>query len=479
MKGKINIFYQAIILFIAVFSLVSHEHVLLVSSLIGILLLMLMDKLGKGIVLREATALLYAFICLLMPLIGYNFYNSNDTLSRIWVKYMPVSENIYFGYALPAIAFFSLAITWPLSFREEADAGVQLQLLVQRIKNALKKEKRAGIILITIGVAVSLIINRLPTGVQFFATICFFASFSGLLYIYFSPNFLFKKWIVLFFILFIVLNAINGGMFTIVAYMGITIFSFFYIGKKTSLFKKIFFLLFAGAFFIVLQNTKKTYRSYTWRSHYYEGNHFLLFNKLFLDNLKKGDALIEKDAFFPVYIRANQGYNIALVMRRMPAIVPYDEGENLLIGFASALVPRVLWPNKPEAGGKANMKYYAGVQIRGWSTNVGPLGEAYGSFGTKGGIVFMFFLGLFIRFFYKILFKFTRKTPVLLCWLPVLFFQTTYSGETDTLQIFNSLIKTAFFIWLIFKLFPKLFPKEKNQYVKKNTDFSERVNFSI
>ena len=49
------------------------------------------------------------------------------------------------------------------------------------------------------------------------------------------------------------------------------------------------------------------------------------------------------------------------------------------------------------AGGQYNMKYYTGLVIEGWSTNVGPVGEAYGSFGVTGGIMYMFCLGLFIR----------------------------------------------------------------------------------
>ncbi len=53
----------------------------------------------------------------------------------------------------------------------------------------------------------------------------------------------------------------------------------------------------------------------------------------------------------------------------------------------------LFWPDKPMAGGKYNMKYYTGINIVGWSTNVGPLGEAWGSFGKVGGIIYMFFIG--------------------------------------------------------------------------------------
>lgn len=270
----------------------------------------------------------------------------------------------------------------------------------------------------------------------------------------------YKRIIELGFILFILANALRSGMFTIVAYMGFTIFSFFLLGSKTSMLKKVFLLVAATAFIIILQNTKHTYRKITWRSHY-SGSQAQLFLKLFFEDLQKGNALIEHKAFFPTYTRINQGYNVALVMRRIPSLQPYDNGQNISRVFASAFVPRFLWPDKPEAGGKFNMKFYAGTTLKGWSTNVGPLGEAYGSFGITGGIIYMFLLGIFIRWAYQYVFIIAKKIPLLVLWIPVLFFQTTYSGETDTLQILNSLIKSAVFIFLIYKLMPGWFGKAK------------------
>jgi len=256
--------------------------------------------------------------------------------------------------------------------------------------------------------------------------------------------------------LFILNNAINVGMFTIVVYMGITIFSFLFLGRRTSLFKKIIIFSLSASFLLVLQNVKLAYRNSTWASNY-SGSKISLFGELFWQKLQKGDELIEKDAFFPVYTRVNQGFNVCLVMRRIPAIQPYDNGTNILKSFASAFVPRFLWPDKPEAGGRFNMAYYAGYRIVGWSTNVGPLGEAYGSFGDTGGIVYMFFLGLFIRWMYLMIFKIARKIPLLICWLPVFFFQIISSAETDSLQIFNCLIKASFFVWILYKIVPQWF----------------------
>jgi hypothetical protein len=69
----------------------------------------------------------------------------------------------------------------------------------------------------------------------------------------------------------------------------------------------------------------------------------------------------------------------------------------------------------------------------------------------------MFFLGGFIRWAYKRVFVLSVKTPLLIFWLPVIFYQVTYSAETDTLQIMNSVIKSAFFVWILIKITPGWF----------------------
>jgi hypothetical protein len=217
---------------------------------------------------------------------------------------------------------------------------------------------------------------------------------------------------------------------------------------------------------LLIQSVKQNYRKVTWGGEY-EGSRALLFSSLVQKRLATSSGQSAADAFFPMYYRTNQGYNVAMVMKRIPSLQPYDNGANLAKTFASALVPRVLWPDKPEAGGKFNMKYYTGYVIEGWSTNVGPLGEAYGSFGVLGGIIYMTLMGAFVRWSYRKVFLIANRIPLLLFWIPVLFYQVTYALESDTLQILNSLFKAAFFIWILTKFVPHWFGIAKKQYTKK------------
>ena len=463
MRQTISSVFFSVILVLSIFT---NWYTLLGILLLLVLMEMVLHKIGSGIVLLEITALLYVFTCIIMPLIGYEYYSYSNRLSKLWVSYMAVKPDIYFTYALPAITCFCLAITWPSFKRQLPDTGKSLMNKLDMIRKKLDVSGNIGMQVVLTGFAIFLLAKFLPAVVGYVATLFFFGSFAGLLYIYFSPAFRYKKLMMTLFLVFILWNALQSGMFTVVVYMGITIFSFFQIGKKSSMFKKVMLMLVTIVFFIVLQNVKGFYRKNTWNKPY-EGNKVELFSNLFIQNIQRGNDLFSSNALFPIYSRTNQGFNVALVMKRMPAIQPHDNGERLLTVFASAFVPRFLWADKPEAGGQFNMKYYAGWKIKGWSTNVGPLGEAYGSFGVAGGIFYMFLLGLFLRWVYLKVFVLSDKFPLLVCWLPVLFYMVTSSAETDTLQILNSIIKSAFFIWLLSKLLPAWFGINKEAAVMR------------
>ncbi len=150
-------------------------------------------------------------------------------------------------------------------------------------------------------------------------------------------------------------------------------------------------------------------------------------------------------------------------MQRIPAHQDFDDGNHLLLTSASALVPRLLWPDKPEAGGKESMKYFTGLNI-----TVGqPMSvRSEKRMEVSVRLVAFFicsFSGLFIRWVYKRVFVIAQRLPLLILWIPVLFYQVTYCMETDSLQIFNSLLKGAFFLWLLYKLVPGWFGKAVKQ----------------
>lgn len=466
-KKYLYSFLQFVIFFL---SLATNWYSGLVVILFVICVIMTLDRLGKSIVLREIIALHTCFICLIAPLAGYKIFDDNNALVRLWVKQMPVNENIYFGFSLPAVAGFIIMLCWPINNKNCSDGTDFIQSIINKAKVLLATRPKTGLYLLIVGVTMFWVSNFLPTEIQFAFLLFYFASFSGFLYVFYTSNFRYKYLMLTLFSGFILLNAFSSGMFTVVAYMGLTLFSFFFLGKRTRLWKKVSWFLVGILLLTVLQLVKPAYRRITWQEHY-TGNRAMLFIDLTVDKVSEFNWR-SADAFFPVYVRTNQGFNVALVMRRMPTAQPFDNGNRLMLSAMSSLVPRVLWSDKPEAGGKFNMKYYAGYVITGWSTNIGPLGEAYGSFGVEGGIIYMIFLGIFIRWAYARVFVIARKIPLIIFWIPVLFYQTTYSAESDTLQILNSMVKSAFFIFLIYKLVPTIFILPPKSSYNRNRNIS-------
>lgn len=450
-------FYVLLVALIFLLSLTTDWYYGLSELLLCATVVTVLDKLGKGIVLREIIVLHAVAVCLIAPIIGYEVYNRQNYLARIFLKDMRVAKAEYFGFVLPAVSAFAVAICWPITKNKEIlDEGLFFQRLLNEIRKRVQLNKFAGIGLIVIGMGMFYVRVVLPVEFRFVATLFFSSCFAGVLYIYYSNSFRYKKYLLFLFAFFIVLTAVQSGVFTVIAYMGITLFSFFFVGKTVKLWKKILVCVACIFILFIIQTIKSNFRQITWNDTY-SGNKVSLFTDIAADKLSRLDELIDVNALFPVYVRINQGFNISLVMRRIPAVKDFDNGSRLALIGASSLVPRLLWPDKPEAGGKESMLYFTGVTITGWSTNVGPIGEAYGSFGVAGGVLFMFLLGIFIRWAYKKVFTVADKTPLIVLWIPVLFFQVTYSMETDTLQILNSLFKSALFIYVFYKMFPTWF----------------------
>lgn len=420
---------------------------------------MFLDKLGKGIVLREIIALFNVFIYLSVPLYGYVFYMQDNRLSSLFLRFMRVSEEVYFDLALPCVSAFVFVLCWPLS-QANSDTGPSLEATIARAKALLPDKKQIGVTLLVLGVLISLIIQFLPVSLQYFFRLFYMSSFAGLLYIYFTDKVPFKALILTAFALFIFFSAIGNGMFTIVVYMGMTIFSFFFIGKKYNLFTKLSIFVVLATLLFVVQSVKPLYRRSVLK--YDKGNKAGEFFNLAFRQIGNIDKLFTPGSLFFVYYRTNQGFYVTLVQDYMPAVKPFDNGEKVLKVVASAFVPRFLWPDKPEAGGIENMKYYTGITIKGYTTNVGPLGEAYGSFGARGAILFMVALALFIRFCYRTVFYIGRTLPLIIFWIPVLFYEVSYSGENDTLQVINSIVKASIFIFIIYRAVPGIFRNSRS-----------------
>jgi hypothetical protein len=97
--------------------------------------------------------------------------------------------------------------------------------------------------------------------------------------------------------------------------------------------------------------------------------------------------------------RLNQNFLVGYAVENIETgTVPRANGETLHMALI-AMVPRILWPNKPVQAGSGNIvSYYTGLQFaEGTSVGVGSIMEFYINFGTVGVIIGFLVLGCIVR----------------------------------------------------------------------------------
>lgn len=86
------------------------------------------------------------------------------------------------------------------------------------------------------------------------------------------------------------------------------------------------------------------------------------------------------------------------MLRHVPYRTAFAHGQELYQILEAAFLPRILAPNKLDAGDKTLVFKYAGISLRKHtSMSLGSMADAYINYGRTGGCIFMFALGLFFN----------------------------------------------------------------------------------
>jgi len=404
-----------------------------------------LNNLGKKMVIFDLTILLAIITCLIMPAVFYHVYTRQNHLAKIWVKYMFVSSDDYFSFALPAILSMILGFRVSLGKKHINKEPVQY---MNRMKEVVRDKQNTGVILIGVGLVSGFFTLVVPGGLTQFFVFLARLIYVGVFYVLYSEGKQKKK--VVPFVIFLMLgSSLAIGMFGEMIYISAVSVILIFLGNKTPFWKKLSVSL-AGVYMIMLvQSVKMDYRKEAWRG---ENGGFVYFAQLIADRVSNPSEMFNEKAAFAGAVRLNQGWLVGCTMYFVPDKHPYADGETIWKSLLAAAVPRFIWPDKPETGGKANLKRFWGYTLSGYSMNIGPLGEAYGNFGKAGGIIYMFFYGLFFNFILSQVLKMTRKRPTIILWVPFLF-SGSITFETDVLGTSGVLLKGLLFTWIIFKIF--------------------------
>lgn len=438
------------------------------------MILITVYRTGKSIIILELMALICVISILLMPSIGYTYFHINFPPAVYYDYVMKIEPQKYFNFSIPVSSAYCFGLLWP-TFKKN-NLMIDYQEIIRNIRKRLEFDK-VGFILVIIGTVAFYLKSIVSPALNFVIHIIYLFSFSGFLYLFYTNKSTYRTLVLVFILLSVISYTLNSGMFTILAFMGAVISSILLLGSKATFFKKIIIFIFAFFLLYFTQLTKMSFRKKLSTSTIELARGKLILNEL-KNNLKIVSQLdMDPVYLYPLYLRLNQSYYLQLVMNKIPRQMPFDNGSRLFMTIASSLVPRLFWKDKPKSGGIENMSYYTNMPIKDFTVNVGPVGEAYGSFGPNGAILAIFLLGLFISNVFYLIIKAGTRNGIIILWLPILFMEIFYSFENDHLGIFNSLLKSGLVIFILYRLFPAIFKVNANYKIVKNNFISQKSKF--
>ncbi len=418
-------------------------------------LLNFIKRLSNKFVFIDLIILIVSIIWLLAPVVSYHFFNKQNKLALLWDTYMKVDTHSYFSFVIPASLLFIFGLKLPLN-KERRLHDAQY---VKNAKDYLSDKGNISLVLSSIGFVITMVNPFLPQILQ--GIFSFFAqlTFIGVFYTIFS-KFKYKKSIVVLALSLLIVQCILTGMYGELVYWSLLTFVLVIIGTKISVLSKISYFLIGCFLILFIQSIKHEYRAKTWSSGMVRNADPGYFGRLVLEKIQNPSTIINPTALFEMATRINQGGLIAKTMNYVPRYEPFAHGETILKSIAAAFVPRILWPNKPESGGRDLVVRFLGESPKlEYSYNLSPLGEAYVNFNKGGAMVFMFIYGLFFNWVFLYVLKISLKFPSLILWLPILFIGPIQSMEGDVLGAVNTLVKAGFFCWAMyfsFRIFIKL-----------------------
>ena len=166
-------------------------------------------------------------------------------------------------------------------------------------------------------------------------------------------------------------------------------------------------------------------------------------------------------------VRINQGFIVTNIMYTVPEKVPFENGAELMRILEAAFLPRILAPNKLNAGDRAIFTKYSGIPLQeGTSMALSSLGDGYINFGIVGGCIFMFFFGLVFSEVLNGFFKVSRFYPFILLFTPMVFYYPIRQ-DCELQTSLGHLVKSCFLIYVMVifwkKDLSKLLSKKTNK----------------
>jgi hypothetical protein len=399
---------------------------------------------------------LFGFLMCLQMLIGPALaYNGLDKF-QLPQEMMQLPEEDYFGYVIPAVLAFIIGLhITSKSLEGETFNTIKVKQLVIRYPNL-------PYFFIVIGFVSSIVAEFFGSELAFVFYLIGGFKFIGAFMIIVGN----KKMKVIPLILVygsIIASSFLSAMFHDLIVWLIFLASFFAIKYKPGV------LLKAGATMaliltaIIIQLTKADYRTAIGEKGEVTG--IQTFSRAYSDS-KDENSMFDNNKLAKSNLRFNQGYIITHIMKTVPSKVPFANGTEMAQILEAAVLPRIVAPNKLNAGDQSIFMKYTSLRInKRTSMGLSSVGDAYINFGITGGCVFMFLLGLLYSEILKAFRRYGFNYPVLLLFTPLVFYYPI-RPDCELQTILGHLVKSCFLIYVVFLVFKK--------YLIVYTDYAEK-----
>lgn len=436
-KSPINIqyfFLFAVLLYFVCYSLSIFSYVALLISAYQFCLVFV--SVNNFIPVRYLSGFMMCLQMLIGPTLAYN---GLDQYQEGFSK-MQIPEAEYFTYVIPAVLFFITG----LNFFTKNHSGEIPD--IKRIEIYVNQNPLMPYKLILIGFVSSFISIFFSSDIAFVFLILSVFKFVGLFIIILGNKNI--KPIPLFLVFgSIILSSIAQGMFfdllTWLTFLG----SVYALKLKPNFSLKATFVILFSILAVVIQQLKQDYREATWK----QGE------AANLDTMKK--TLKKKDQKSGVFseenmgnsnLRINQGYIITNIMKTVPDKVSFENGNELIRILEAAFLPRIIAPNKLNAGDRFIFIKYSGIPVvAGTSMGLSSIGDAYINFGVKGGCVFMFFYGLLFSYFLNLFYYKSQEFPIVILFATIAFYYPI-RPDCELQTILGHLFKSTLIIFVVF-----------------------------
>lgn len=394
----------------------------LVLGITGVVAFEFQKQLDKGVPLLQLTCLIATLQWLVGPILSYNY---PIAVAR-YTMYVP--QQLYFGFALPATAFFVAVML-------ATGASVHQQSMLAGVNR--RQFFSIGVILNIVANSAAILAARSgESGLAFFFHLISQLRYIGALYFLFSLSPL-RLILAAISCTQLFMSSLGTGMFhDLILWLAI-MFCYWFAQKKWPFLFKLTILMLASFALFSIQAVKAEYRYNLKR-----GTPQSLLALAYEYVIPTGRAW-DNDVMSTTISRLNQGWIVSAVMSNVPENEAFAEGETVKDAVLASALPRFIWSEKKTAGGRENFRRFTGLEIsEATSMGISPLGEAYANFDVDGGILFMILFGaVFATIYYGVL-RYCISHPTFFFWIPLIFYQAM-KAETELLIVLNQLFKGA------------------------------------